>query len=193
MNSNRVSNQYGTETKTELSGYKFMEEQGRGEFAKETVDFEYVNDFSSLLFNDPDKTDVVVKTVPAPKVDYNETDLVPSNTTMQHRSPANAKNKNSERVIGLCESEPYSEQDRQYKINSKGKVLIAVYAIVVMTIFAIIVLNTRLLNNLNNDVANMEQRIKVLQDQNYNLNDQLSFVSSDEEIARKAIEMGMTK
>ena len=194
MISNRQYGQQQTTETSEHSGLRYADFSARNEHIQEPVTTDKVEDFNSLLYHDPSKTDTVVKTVPAPKAIYDEDELTPTSTTMQHRSQGEQMhNPYAYRGMDLYESEPFRDEDRQYKVNSKGKALIAVYAIVVLTIFALIVLNTRLLNSMNGDVAMMEERVQILQEQNYDLEQELSFVSSDNEIERKAIEMGMTK
>ena len=85
------------------------------------------------------------------------------------------------------------ESDKRYRINTKGKVLIAVYAIVVAAIFALIILNTRLLKNMNNAISSQQSRLESLKQETEQLREELSSVSDDEEIERKAFEMGMIK
>ena len=78
-------------------------------------------------------------------------------------------------------------------INTKGKVMIAVYALVVLTIFALIIMNTRLIKNMNESISEQEMRIENLIEENQALQAQYEFVSSDEEVLRKAAEMGMVR
>ena len=85
------------------------------------------------------------------------------------------------------------ENDKRYRINTKGKVLIAVYAIVVAAIFALIILNTRLLKNMNNAISSQQSRLESLKQETEQLREELSSVSDDEEIERRALEMGMVK
>ncbi len=196
MNSNREQhNDYMVDFR-ERSALTHDDGYARNEINEQQVN-NNLGDFESLLYYAPQE-EARPQTVPAPKAyELNETeDTMPSATTMAYRSHSQIKgNLSIENPSHLYEYESLRarEEDKQYKINSKGKVLMAVYAIVVLTIFALIVLNTRLLRNMNNDVAMMENRIQALQTQQQELQDELSFVSSDAEIERKAIEMGMSK
>ena len=71
--------------------------------------------------------------------------------------------------------------------------MIAVYALVVLTIFALIIMNTRLIKNMNESISEQEMRIENLIEENQALQAQYEFVSSDEEVLRKAVEMGMVR
>lgn len=113
-----------------------------------------------------------------------ETDLMPSETTMGCK-------------LGENVFEDYHEKgetvDKKYTINTKGKILIAVYALVVVTVFALIILNTRLLKNMNAAYTAKETEISRLTKEVDDLNRELDYVSSDEVIEQKAEEKGMIK
>lgn len=115
------------------------------------------------------------------------TDDRPSDTTMQFSSEVNDENP----------FEPFREKgesvDKKYTINTKGKILIAVYALVVVTVFALIILNTRLLKTMNATSKAKESEIAKLSEEVNNLYSELDYVSSDEVIEEKAAEKGMIK
>ncbi len=118
-------------------------------------------------------------------------DLYPTPTTMQFKGEERKyiyedMNDEDNAVV---------EADDQavYKINTKGKVMIAVYALVVLTIFTLIIMNTRLIKNMNESINEQEARIELLQQENQALQNEYEFVSSDEEIVRRAEQMGMIK
>ena len=121
----------------------------------------------------------------------NQIDLYPSTTTMQF-----AEKKDRRHVYEDFSDMDLSvdeEDESSYKINTKGKVMIAVYALVVLTIFALIIMNTRLIKNMNESISEQEMRIENLIEENQALQAQYEFVSSDEEVLRKAVEMGMVR
>jgi len=122
------------------------------------------------------------------KTNGQDRDLMPSPTTMQfvgkERSYVYEDLNNRQRQIE-------QEDEANYKINTKSKVMIAVYALVVLTIFTLIILNTRLLKNMDTNITEQEAKIQALQQQNTELYSQYEFVSSDEEVVRRAVEMGM--
>ena len=115
-------------------------------------------------------------------------DLMPSPTTMQfvgkERSYVYEDLNNRQRHVE-------DEEDASYRINTKSKVMIAVYALVVLTIFTLIILNTRLLKTMDNNINEQEAKIQALMEENTQLYNQYEFVSSDEEVVRRATEMGM--
>ena len=71
--------------------------------------------------------------------------------------------------------------------------LIAVYAVVVLTIFSLIILNSKMLKNLDNTIDNYSSQVEVLSKEYTEVLDELGHTMSDEEIIRKATEMGMEK
>lgn len=114
-------------------------------------------------------------------------DTAPSPTTMQYSSVETGDNP----------FEDYHKKgepvDKQYTINTKGKILIAVYALVVATVFALIILNTRLLKTMNASMVAKQMQITRLTREVNDLQSEYEYVSSDEVIEKKAEEKGMVK
>jgi DNA repair exonuclease SbcCD ATPase subunit len=54
-------------------------------------------------------------------------------------------------------------------------------------------MNTRLIKNMNESINEQEMRIEALMQEQEALQAQYEFVSSDEEVLRKAAEMGMVR
>ncbi len=135
---------------------------------------------------DADDTKILGENVKAPLREFDE-DLIPSSTTMQFESDED--NDIYEEV------RPKNETDLQkkYKINTKGKVLIAVYALVIATILSLIVINSRMLKSLDNSISGYAGKITELTEQYTNVNAELDYVKSDEVIIEKAEAMGMVK
>lgn len=115
-----------------------------------------------------------------------EADLRPSVTTLQFLDK---------------ENDPYQDYrgdeetsfSRKFKINTKAKVFIALYALVILTILALIFINTALLRSVDETVAERQAQIQVLRDNNAELSATLSRVSDDAVIEERAAEMGMIK
>ncbi len=124
--------------------------------------------------------------ISAPSVEKDE-DLMPSSTTMQFESYDD--NDIYEEV------RPKNETDLQkkYKINTKGKVLIAVYALVVATILSLIVINSRMLKSLDNSISGYSGKITELTEEYTKVNAELDYVKSDAVIIEKAEAFGMVK
>ena len=121
----------------------------------------------------------------AAKEEVFDEDAYPSVTTMQFKDrEANPYEDYRE------ENETY--RSKRFKVTTKGKVLVAVYALVVMTILLLIVLNTRLLKNMNAQIESQQMRITTLKEETELLDKKLDYVRSDAVIEQKAAsELGM--
>lgn len=109
-------------------------------------------------------------------------DVTPSATTMQF----------------TLENDDYDEDQLQavqksYKISPRGKIMIAVYTLVVATIIALIAMNAKVLKSMEENISEKENAIGSLVYQTEVLSAELEYVSSEEVISQKAIELGMTK
>lgn len=125
-----------------------------------------------------------------PSEDGQEEDLLPTSTTMQFTG----KNRNYiYEDLNECEDdeENAEEENVSYKINTKGKIIIAVYALVVLTIFTLIIMNTRLIHNMNTSISESEARIAMMEAENVRLYDELNYVSQETEILKRAEAIGM--
>ena len=116
---------------------------------------------------------------------YDIEDVTPSSTTMQF-----TENEDSE-IYEEIRKGKKSEVEKSYRINTKGKVLIAVYALAVVTILALIFLNARMLRNLDGSIEKYNDTVTQLNEQTVRLSDRLDYVSSDEVIVQKAESFGM--
>lgn len=89
------------------------------------------------------------------------------------------------------------EEDQQtkssYKISAKGKIMIALYALVVATIIALIAINASVLRSMQENINAKEESVSALKTETEVLREELEEVSSEETIIRKATEMGMSK
>ncbi len=112
--------------------------------------------------------------------------FVPSSTTMQFES----YDEND-----IFEEIPQNDNraKKKYQINTKGKVLIAVYALVVATIVSLIVVNSRMLKNLDHSISGYTSRVVELTDEYAKVTEELDYVSSDQVIIEKAQAFGMEK
>ena len=115
-------------------------------------------------------------------------DSTPGPTTMQFKATSLHDNPYED-----YQDEVTERDDKRYRITTKSKVLIAVYAVVVAVIFTLIILNTRLLKNMNARISSQQSEIQILRDAGEKLKSELEFVSSDEEVERRAAELGYVK
>jgi len=133
------------------------------------------------------KAEVRPETMPytAPSRKYGEDDLKPTVDTMKYASKSDIYENVSEK--------DQTDNKNSYSINTKGKILIAVYALVVITVFALIMLNSRMLKNMDSSIDGYNAKINGLTEQVETLNEELNYVKSDEVIISKAEDMGMVK
>ena len=91
------------------------------------------------------------ESVAAPRVEESE-DLRPSSTTMQFESAEDSD---------LYEDLDYkreSKAEENFRISSKGKMLIAIYSAVVILILSLIIINARMLKSLDGSLSTRNER-----------------------------------
>ena len=100
-----------------------------------------------------------------------EADLMPTSTTIQYRSD-------------LFENEKptVTQEKKSYALTSKGKLLMAVYALVVAVILALIIINTSVLRTLDKEVGAQEARLSQVMSDNAAKDAEISELTSDEYI-----------
>ena len=126
------------------------------------------------------------------KVEQSE-DFMPTSTTMQFESSADNDVYEDLRVRNTAREKKQRKTGKAYKFNTKAKLLVAVYALVVVTILSLIVINSNMLKNLDNSIDNYSSQVTELT-QEYNMvQEELEIAKSDETIIEKALEMGMEK
>ena len=113
--------------------------------------------------------------------------LTPSSTTMQFESD------DENDIFEEIPVDKVRSAQKKYEIHTKGKVLIAVYALVVATIVSLIVINSRMLKNLDKSISGYSAKITELTEQYEAVEAKLDYLRSDEVIGEKAKELGMTK
>ncbi len=130
------------------------------------------------------KLDELIKQAEGISIGGNEDPLTPSSTTMQFQDKA-AEDFYQNAI---------SEEKFTFKLNTKGKLLIAAYAIVVAVILAFIVLNTGVINTIQAKISQKSETAKALQSEYYSISTEVDKVSSDEYVINKAVnEYNMSK
>ena len=117
---------------------------------------------------------------------YNE-DTYPSVTTMQFKEPYDE----DEYPYEEFRDGERSASGKRFSVTTRGKIIAAVYAIVVATILLLIILNTRLLKNMNTQIAAKETEIVRLTEDNRVLAERLGDAMSNETIEAAAEALGM--
>ena len=128
----------------------------------------------------------ISESVAAPRVEESE-DLRPSSTTMQFESAEDSD---------LYEDLNYkreSKTEENFRISSKGKMLIAIYSAVVILILSLIIINARMLKSLDGSLSTRNERVNELQKIYERVSDDYSDAMSDEAIDAWAKENGMQK
>jgi cell division protein FtsL len=118
---------------------------------------------------------------------YNEEDITPSSTTMQF---GQGEDEDIYEDVNVKRAE---KTEKGFKLSSKGKVLLAVYALVIITILSLIILNSRMLRSLDASIDRYNTQLKDLNTRYETVINEYEYVSSDEVIIQKAEEMGMYK
>ena len=131
----------------------------------------------------PQKLDELIRSVDG--VQLTSEDLAPSSTTMQFKDKKSAED--------FYESAA-NEEKFTFKLNTRGKLLIAVYAAVVAVILAFIILNTGIINSIQNKLSEKEAMVENLQSAYAQIEENIKEVSSDEYVINKAVnEYNMSK
>ena len=126
------------------------------------------------------------------KVEQSE-DFMPTSTTMQFESSADNDVYEDLREKNIIREKKEKKTNKAYKFNAKAKLLIAVYALVVVTILSLIVINSNMLKNLDNSIDNYSSQVTELTEEYNVVQQELQTAKSDETIIEKALEMGMEK
>ncbi|MBO4323720.1 MAG: hypothetical protein J5836_03560 [Clostridia bacterium] len=120
-----------------------------------------------------------------PQEEEADENITPSKTTMQF---VNMEKADVYEAVRKSESE---DGDKRFRINTRSKILIAVYAIAVITIFSLIVLNAAMLKNVDKTINSSVEKIEVLRGENATLNDKLDYVRSDDVVISEAEKRGL--
>ena len=109
-------------------------------------------------------------------------DLRPTATTIQYRSD-----------LFENEKQTVSEEKKRYSLTAKGKLLMAVYALVVVVILALIIVNTSVLRTLDQDVAAQEARLSEVMAEQSDVQSYIDEITSDDYIISWAEDNGFVR
>ncbi len=145
------------------------------------------------LLNYDRENEVVKKVITEEKIEtkvedvaLSDDDIKPTSTTMQFGDG------NIDQVYN--EMPKKTEEKSDYKLTKKGKVLMAVYSLVVAIVFALIVLNTGVLATLAEDVTKGEADLYEKIETYNTVKGEIEEISSDSHIIEVAEdELGMIK
>ena len=123
---------------------------------------------------------VVVETT----TDCLDEDIRPTSTTMQFGDDADTDIRNEVKTGA-------TEQTKTFGLSKKGKVIIALYSVVVALIFALIIVNSAVLSSLRSDIAAKEAQLSAITNE-YQLSES-RLQELENQVAEKAEELGMIK
>lgn len=113
-------------------------------------------------------------------------DLRPSSTTMQF---------GSDEENDVYEEVDYAKETHkeEFRLSSKGKVLIAIYSLVVAIILSLIIINSRMLKSLDNSISSYRQKADEVRAETSRIEAEIADLTSEETIGEWALKHGMTK
>lgn len=139
-----------------------------------------------------DSAPTIEKTIESERVEevqiqensYVDEDIRPTSTTMQFGDEADADIRNE--VVSTK-----TEENHSFKLSLKGKIVIALYSVVVALVFALIIINTTMLARVRNDVSLKQEQFARTQTE-YQLSEE-RLQELESQVPQKAEEMGMIK
>ena len=179
--SDTVSSYYGNES---MGGVALLERPATAErtelFNHEQESVRQRRNMQNILNYDkmPSATAVIEESIQVQEVkaeySISEEDIRPTGTTMQFGGP----DADSMRA----EMRTETKEKKQYRLSTKGKMAIVLYALTVVVILALIVLNTGVLSSLNNKNIQSAQALEEVSSQYYALNQEIESASADQTV-----------
>lgn len=135
---------------------------------------------SAVIEETPAQTEV--ETVEAVQ-DYLDEDIRPTSTTMQFGDDADVDIRNEAKTINAPE--------KSYRLSTKGKVIIALYSVVVALVFALIIINTTMLSAIRGDISTARVKLNNVRVEYEESLDKLQEL--EDLVPERAEELGMIK
>lgn len=121
-----------------------------------------------------------------PEMDVNNEDIRPTSTTMQFGTD------DVDTMYNELKENKESNKE-SYKLNNKGKFLIALYALAVVVVLALIIINTGILSRLDASNVAKEEKLNGMVNEFNQVHSQYVMDTMPETISQKATELGMIK
>ncbi len=109
-------------------------------------------------------------------------DLTPTATTIQYRSDLYREEQQVQTA---------AEEKKRFAMTATGKLLMCVYAIVVVVVLSLIIINTSVLNTLDRSIAERQAQLDSVVAQAQALKEEVEELTSEESILSRAEEMGI--
>ena len=119
--------------------------------------------------------------------DFAEEDIRPTSTTMQFGD------ENLEQIREEMKSNVSVIEETSYRLNTKGKIAVMLYSLVVAVILAMIVLNTGILSRLSQAETAMANSVNTKVAEYNTLMSEIDSISSPDYVIESAQNLGMTK
>ena len=139
-----------------------------------------------MLLNYDKPTEIQETVDVAQTVAFQEDDIRPTLTTMQFGDVDIDEVRAEMRV--------QEKEKKQYRLSGKGKMAIVLYALTVVVILALIVLNTGVLSSLNRQNLETAQTLQGYEAEYNALSQEIEYASKDSTVIEKAVnDFGMIK
>ena len=135
---------------------------------------------SAVIEETPVTTEV--ETVEAVQ-DYLDEDIRPTSTTMQFGDDADVDIRN--------EAKNVTTPEKSYRLSTKGKIIIALYSVVVALVFALIIINTTMLSAIRGDISTARVKLNNVRVEYEESLDKLQEL--EDLVPERAEELGMIK
>ena len=86
----------------------------------------------------------------------------------------------------------FQNHKEEFRLSSKGKVLIAIYSLVVAIILSLIIINSRMLKSLDNSISSYKQKADEINAEVSRIEAEIADITSEETIGEWALKHGMT-
>lgn len=134
-----------------------------------------------------DNVNYAKQVAPAPVIREESEDFRPTSTTMQFES---SEDNDIFEEVGRRQLQKVEEN---FSISGKGKLLIAVYALVVALIMSLIVINSRMLRSLDSSITAYGAKIDALNAEYSRISEELNVANGEDAVGEWAIEHGYQK
>lgn len=137
-------------------------------------------------YSDVQEATVITENVVSEEVAMSDEDIRPTSTTMQFGDGE------VEKIYNEMPSEDRAE--KIYKLNSKGKFAVVLYALAVTVIMALIIINTSVLSALSRENSQKQSDLDQIVNEYSTVNSEIEQRTSDEYVSRLAeSEYGMIR
>lgn len=129
-------------------------------------------------YSDVAEATVITENIVTEEVSMSDEDIRPTSTTMQFGDAE------VEKIYNEMPSEDRAE--KIYKLNSKGKFVVALYALAITVIMALIIINTSVLSALSRENSQKQSDLDQIVSEYTTVNSEIQQKTSDEYVSKLA-------